>query len=201
MGGVAPAGAGPPLPFRTRSGGRTPGSRPPVTAAGGRHEPGWDAVSSSVTGDPVFQVTSREPEFLTGLHWEGLLRPYCLHRAPGETCYPLLLGWAWSRHPRGLDTKPQAASPPGSAGRTPVMGSCCRGLGWERAGAEGGPGQLPQRTRGSRAARKPRARPLRRAHRSARRRRQTSGAALPAVSVSAAVTAPLGPQHLHGWLI
>lgn len=92
-----PLGPGLPLSFRTRSGWRTPGSHPPVMAVGGWHEPGWDAV----TGDPVFQVTSREPEFLTGLHWEGLLRPYCLHWALGETCYPLLLGWAWSRPPPG----------------------------------------------------------------------------------------------------
>lgn len=59
------------------------------------------------------------------------------------------------------------------------MGSCCRGLGWERAAAEGGPGQLPTRTQAGRAARKPRARPLRRAQRSACRRRQTPGAAPP----------------------
>lgn len=59
------------------------------------------------------------------------------------------------------------------------MGSCCRGLGWERAGAEGGPGQLPQRTQASRAAREPRARPLWPAQRSARRRRQMPGAAPP----------------------
>lgn len=159
--GAWPRGRWTPLPFRTRSGCRTPASCPPVTAAGARHWPGG-AVSPALTGDPVFQVTSREPEFLTGPHWACLLRPYCFHWPP-EKRAPLS---SWD----GLAHAHPGAVPRAALGG-PLRWAGCRGPGLG-AGGPGGP-------REGAGGRKRRARPLRRA------RSSDAGAAPPRPAVSA----------------
>ena len=84
---------------------------PPVNAKGVRLVTGMGrGVSPTVTLMSLcFQVTSREPELLTGLNEERLLQPYCLDWPLREICSTPVLGWAWSRPCRqGLDMKPRA---------------------------------------------------------------------------------------------
>ena len=128
--GAWPRGRWTPLPFRTRSGCRTPASCPPVTAAGARRWPGG-AVSPALTGDPVFQVTSREPEFLTGPHWACLLRPYCFH-CPRRNVL---------RSPPGMGLlTPTPGLSPGQRWAGPCDGQAAEALGWE-LGARAGRGR------------------------------------------------------------